>query len=381
MPDHHNNFAELAENRSDAYHWKDRQPSPGIRFARSPQRLVAAVATVFSCVCLAASDDANAPGPVTKSGVIGVEDTVSISVLNGEEISKSWRVGSTGELSLPMAGTIHAAGLTIEELQQELVRRLKRYIIEPEVSVSVSEFRSQPITVTGAVAKPGVYQVDRHKTIFDVLVMAGGLANAGTRITLKRETARGSLGIPGARLGQDGYAVADMDLNEVMKRGAAAQLEMQANDQISVWAAGDRNSDGAPSGALTRDEVAAVSPLRNSMGEAPVVQVQGLNQTSPNHTSTATMDPGKFVYILGEVLRPGSVELGPQESISLMKVLAKAGGPGPHANGRRTVVTHFSAAGIQTSSSTIDVTRLQAGKAKDLELFAGDVVVVPSNFR
>jgi len=290
--------------------------------------LAAVMAAVFSCASLAVADDVTTPGLASKPGVIGVQDTVSINVLNSDEISKSWRVSTTGELNLPMAGTIHAAGLTIEELQQELVRRLKRYIIEPEVSVFVTEVRSQPITVTGAVAKPGVFQIEGYKTLFDVLVMAGGPANAGTRVTLKRETTRGPLRTPGVRMGDQSYAFADFDLAEVMRgKGDAATVEIQAYDQISVSAAG----------------------------------------------------PGKFVYITGEVQRPGSVELATQDSVSFMKVLAVAGGLGSNANGRKTLIMHINAAGVQTSSSYIDVTRIQTGKSKDLELIAGDVIVVPSS--
>jgi polysaccharide export outer membrane protein len=289
---------------------------------------VVAVALSFWAWACAADDAPAAPGKKNVS-VIGVQDTVSINVLSSDEISKTWRVSATGELNLPLADTIKEAGMTVEELQQELVRRLKRYIIEPEVSVFVTEVRSRPVTVTGAVAKPGVYQIEGQKTLFDALVMAGGPLNAGTKVTLKRELAEGSLKTPGTRLGPDrSFAFADLELAEVMKgKGDAATLEIQAQDQISVSPAG----------------------------------------------------PSKFVYISGEVQRPGSVELVTQDSVSLMKVLAVAGGLGPNANGKRALVMHVNAAGVQTSTSYLDLTQIQSGKAKDLELIAGDILVVPSS--
>src|SRR5438270_587462 len=108
-------------------------------------------------------------------GVIGPDDTVTIMALNVEEISKPWHIGPSGELNLPMVGRVKAAGMTAQQLEGEISGRLKQYVRDPQVTVFVSEFKSHPVTVSGAVEKPGVLQVYRPTPLFAVLALAGGV--------------------------------------------------------------------------------------------------------------------------------------------------------------------------------------------------------------
>jgi len=261
--------------------------------------------------------------------VIGPDDSVSILALNCDEISKTWRISSAGELNLPMVGAVRAAGLTVQQLEDTLADRLKKFVIEPQVTVFVTEFRSQPVTVTGAVEKPGVYQLETGKTLFEVLVMAGGAKNAGTTVNLKRATQRGEIGMPGVVLDKDGvYASVDLDLKDVLEgRGDKASLRLMPDDLITVSVA----------------------------------------------------RPARWVHISGEVNKPGSVELVTQEVISLMKVLAVAGGLSKDAKPTSTMIMHNNANGILTSTVFVDMKKIMNGKARDLELTDGDVVVVPTS--
>ncbi len=106
------------------------------------------------------SQEDNAPIPAVERAsspddVIGAEDTLSITCLESDDITKTWRVSSTGDVNLPLVGQIHAAGLTAEAFNDQLREQLKRYIHEPHVTVYIADFRSQPVTVTGAVHRPG----------------------------------------------------------------------------------------------------------------------------------------------------------------------------------------------------------------------------------
>src|SRR5437879_5941760 len=97
--------------------------------------------------------------------VLGPDDQITIRALDAEEISdKPLRVDMSGFIRLPMVGRLKASGLTIEQLETELASRLKQYIQEPEVAVSVVEFRSQPVSVIGAADHPGVRQLQGSKT-------------------------------------------------------------------------------------------------------------------------------------------------------------------------------------------------------------------------
>ena len=298
------------------------------------------VLSVAASVALAVAADTPgnpAANPAGSSGsqthrpeaVLGAEDSVSILALNCEEISKTWRVSSAGDLNLPLLGSIHAAGTTVQQLEDILVVRLKKFVIEPQVSVFVTEFRSRPVTVTGAVEKPGVYQLEGGKSLFEILVLAGGPKGAGATITLKRATERGRIELTNVILDKNGvYATVDLDLKEVLEgRGSKASLPLLPDDLITV--------------AATR--------------------------------------PPRFVHISGEVAHPGSVELVTQDVVSLMKMLAVSGGLTHDAKPTETMIMHSNANGVLTSTFQVDLKKIMANKARDLELTDGDVVVVPAS--
>jgi polysaccharide export outer membrane protein len=293
-------------------------------------RLIAICTIAWTCMTtLTMSAQVPANASSSREVVIGPEDSVTIVALNCEEISKTWRVSTTGDLNLPFAGTIAAAGMTPRQLQETVAERLKKIIIDPQVTVYVAELRSQPVTVTGAVEKPGVYQLEGEKTLFEILLKAGGPKNPGKTVTIKRDADRGPVGLPGSRQTHGaGYSSVELDLQEVMLgRGDKATLTIRPRDVISV----------------------------------------------------AAPEPQRFVHISGEVVRPGAVELVSQDAVSLSKVLAVAGGMTQNANSAQAMVMHINSDGVQTSSTFVNLKPILEGKAKDLELTAGDVVVVPSS--
>jgi polysaccharide export outer membrane protein len=126
---------------------------------------------------------------------IGPQDLLEISVFQAPELSPTVRVSGSGEISLPLIGAVQAAGLTPKTLEfvlQELLRH--SYMKDPHVSVFVKEMQSHPVSVFGAVKKPGVFQIDEPKSLVEVLSMAEGLAeDAGDTVIVMR-----GAGLPGA---------------------------------------------------------------------------------------------------------------------------------------------------------------------------------------
>ena len=107
---------------------------------------------------------------------IGPEDLLEISVFEDEKLNKTVRVSSQGNISLPLLGILRVKDLTANELEKEIRDLLaEKYFQDPHVSVFIKEYRSQRISVMGAVEKPGVFDVTGQKTILDMLAMAGGL--------------------------------------------------------------------------------------------------------------------------------------------------------------------------------------------------------------
>ncbi len=124
---------------------------------------------------------------------IGPQDVLDIDVFGLPELSKTVRVSSDGTIMLALLGRLRASGLTVEQFRQQLeTMYAKTYLQNPQVTVFVHEIHSRPISVTGAVDHPGVFQLADNQTLIDVISVAGGLnqtnAPAGREIYVTRKS-------------------------------------------------------------------------------------------------------------------------------------------------------------------------------------------------
>lgn len=118
----------------------------------------------------------SSPGVVDSSYIIGAADVLSISVFRVPDLSfDEIRVDAQGDLQIPLVGSVRAAGETTTSLAANLEQRLsERYLQNPRVTVTVSQSASQKVTVDGAVAKPGVYELRGRTTLLQAVAMASG---------------------------------------------------------------------------------------------------------------------------------------------------------------------------------------------------------------
>jgi len=124
-----------------------------------------------------ASEKPGEGSPVAHSDsayVIGANDVLAISVWKEPDVSRSVPVRSDGKISLPLVGELQAGGQTPRQLEQEITKRLQNYISEPEVTVIVTDSRSQRVNMMGMVARPGAYLLTSSTTVLDAIAMAGG---------------------------------------------------------------------------------------------------------------------------------------------------------------------------------------------------------------
>jgi polysaccharide biosynthesis/export protein len=134
----------------------------------------------------------SADGPETASPVsgalrLGGGDLIEVSAYNVPEFSTKARVGNNGDVYLPLINYVHIAGLTIEEAQAIIEKRLADggFLKDPHVTIFVDEYSSQSTNVLGEVAKPGVYPVLGQQHLLDVISAAGGLTDrAGTTVVI-----------------------------------------------------------------------------------------------------------------------------------------------------------------------------------------------------
>jgi polysaccharide export outer membrane protein len=150
---------------------------------------------------------------------IGPLDVLDISVFQAPELSKTVEVASNGTIDVPLLGETPVVGKSAYQVQQELNSRYgAKYLQNPQVTVSVKQFNSSRVTISGAVKNPGVFPY-KGETLLQFVTMAGGLApEANSMVVVLRQS-------NGARSGAK-FNIADIEA------GRADDPPMQAGDLV-----------------------------------------------------------------------------------------------------------------------------------------------------
>jgi polysaccharide export outer membrane protein len=156
--------------------------------------------------------------------LIGPFDKLKIDVFGIPELSERIvQVDASGRASFPLAGSFQAAGMTPNQLAEELTRRLAgNYVRDPQVTVNLEETVSQVVTVDGQVTRPGLYPVIGRMTLMRAVATAGG---AGEFARLDDVVVFRTVG------GQRYAALYNL---RAIRRGAYADPEIFANDIVVV---------------------------------------------------------------------------------------------------------------------------------------------------
>ena len=130
---------------------------------------------------------------------IGAGDQINVDIFNVPELSRDYRVDAMGSINMPLVGQLSISGYDLGEAEELIAAAYgERYLRNPQVSISIMEFRSQQFTAIGALASPRIYNTDRQVTLMEAIAMSGGLgSDAGTQIYLTdrvRDPETGDLG-------------------------------------------------------------------------------------------------------------------------------------------------------------------------------------------
>ena len=150
---------------------------------------------------------------------LGAEDVLLVSVWKDEQLTREVVVRPDGMFSFPLVGDIQAENQTVEDIRGELVKRLTKYIPNPNVSVAVTKVASYKVYVVGRVNKPGEYVIGHYTDVLQALSLAGGLTPfAGeNEIKVMRRVRGGQQAIP-FRYG-DIRKGRDLEQNILLQRG------------------------------------------------------------------------------------------------------------------------------------------------------------------
>jgi polysaccharide biosynthesis/export protein len=267
--------------------------------------------------------------------IIGSGDLLAIEVFDVPELSREVRVNETGYISLPLLPVkVQVAGLTSFQLQDKIGELLQAngLVSAPQVTVSLKEQHSQPITVTGAVRTPMVIQAIRQTTLLQALSQAGGIANdAGNVVIVTRPIASS----PESR-----------DANPAPDAGT------NGNDHqtftISV-------SDLVDSGD-SRFNILVVG------GDVISVPLAGI------------------IYVVGAVNHPGGFVIqNDRDRMTALKMLSIAGGTTGSAKLKEAVILRKNLDTGKRDEVPVDLNKVMKLKTEDVSLQASDILFVPDS--
>jgi polysaccharide biosynthesis/export protein len=180
--------------------------------------------------------------------VIGPDDLLNIYVLDVPELSRDYRVSTTGMITVPvLANPLNAGGLTLSQFSTLLSKELKTQglVSDPHITISVGQSSLHTVAITGAVRRPQIYPVLSRTTLLDLLSQAEGLADnaGGTAIIHRGDIAIRALHTAGGTgSGSEPMAGADtltIDLKRLLESGdSSLNVNIYPGDRITVPPAG-----------------------------------------------------------------------------------------------------------------------------------------------
>ncbi|HEY5190423.1 MAG TPA: polysaccharide biosynthesis/export family protein [Candidatus Deferrimicrobium sp.] len=247
---------------------------------------------------------------------VGPKDLVEIKVIEIPELNVERRVNDGGAIALPMVGDFPVSGLTASEIRSRLAALLKeKYVNRADVSVVVKEFANKPISIVGAVTRTGSLNISGRWDLLQAIAAAGGLTgSAGRKIYVLRRA----------------------------ENGLSDTLEIATEDLF-------RN---AP-----------------QMWNIPIYSSDVVN-IPPREAIK--------IFCLGQVKSPGAVDFYSDDRISLLSVIAKAGGLTDRSS--KTIRVKRRNRDGHDVEVLYDFKRILAGRDEDPLLLPDDVVIVKESF-
>lgn len=207
--------------------------------------------------------------PSASDAPIGPRDFIEVKVFQDPTLNTKMTVTDDGRITMPLIGKVDVSGLTPTEVEQRIKTLLEKFINKPDVSVTVLEAGSKPISVIGAVTRPGRIGITGNIALIQAITQAGGLASGYGRTLYVLRTGANGL--------TEQIAI---DIDDLMVNGNPdLNLPLRANDVINV-------------------------PIDSAIN----------------------------IYILGEVMHPGSVQFRRSQTPTLLQALSSAGGPTDRAS-------------------------------------------------
>jgi polysaccharide export outer membrane protein len=266
------------------------------------------------------------PSSTHDAYVLAAGDQIVIHAFEMEDINdKPYLIDNEGNVRIPMLGTLKAAGQTVADFQKHLIDALAKYVQQPQVTVTVTQFHTEPVFLLGSFKAPGVYTLEGKRTLVDMLAISGGLLpDASLQIKLTRRVEYGPIPLPGAVKSPDGKSES-VTINLVSigeTANPAENIFVQPYDVISV-------------------------------------------------------DTAEMIYVDGQFARPSGVAVNQKTSMSLLQILSLSGGTTTTAKGKAWILRPIPNSKRRTRID-INLNRIVEGKDPDVDLYPNDFVYLPA---
>ena len=272
---------------------------------------------------------------ITENGIgpdylIGPEDVLEIKVFDVKDLDTKVRVANDGTIAMPLLGRIEASGLTADRLRDRLEIALGKNLLQnPQVSVFVEQFHARPVSIVGAVEKPGLYQITGPRSLVEMISLAGGLA--------KRSTASAGKTVYVTR--PSGFR--DLKIVPGMKKTACNKIAINLKDLLYT-------------------------------------QPEGLNIPIEPHDIIA-VSKAEIIYVAGGgVRKPGGFVLEDRDSVTVVQALAMAEGLAPNAARSRARIIHTKPDGTHVEIP-VNLDKVINDKAADPTMAGNDILYVPTS--
>ena len=264
---------------------------------------------------------------------IGPGDVLSLRILAGgeEQHAAQLTVSSQGIINAPFIGSIKAAGLTVSQLESQITEPLAAdYLVDPEVTVTVSEYHSLHYYISGAIGSPGLYEMKSQPTLLELIAKAGGVsANRGNIAYILRPPEKSDPAKTKSDNSDPPKPPLKIDLKKLLDQGDMSQnIVLQTGDVVYV-------------------------PLSTSLNLAE-----------------------SKIYVEGEVQSPGAYDY--QEGMTALSACIMAGGFSKFAAPNRARIIRQD--GDKQKVIKIDLEDVVEGKIQDVKISPGDRIHIPETW-
>jgi polysaccharide biosynthesis/export protein len=270
------------------------------------------------------------PDAIRPNYVLGTNDQILVRAPQADEINeKPFRIDADGNINMPLLGRVHVAGMTVQEMENDLVQRLREYIREPQVIITVVQFRSSPVFFLGAFNKPGIYPLQGGRTLVEMLASIGGTQpNASRHLKITRRAEYGPIPLPNA-------------VEDPEKKVSTVEI--------------------------------SIGSLRENVNPAEDILLQPYDVIS--------IERAEQIYLNGEVGRVAPIEMGERESITIAQALSMAGGFTRDAAKGKVRILRPVLGTNRRAVIEVDVKRIFDGKDNDIPLLPNDILYVPRSYQ